>query len=39
MRADKPDPSSWTGAAGLATAWRDFVSAWEKHRIEVEARP
>jgi ketosteroid isomerase-like protein len=37
VRADGPDPGSWTGAAGLATAWRDFMSAWDDYRIEVEA--
>jgi hypothetical protein len=34
--ADGPDPASWTGVAGLATAWRDFLSAWEGYQIEVE---
>ena len=37
VRADGPDPGSWTGAAGLATAWRDFLSAWEGYRIQVDA--
>jgi ketosteroid isomerase-like protein len=37
VRADGPDPGSWTGVVGLATAWRDFLSAWEDYRIEVEA--
>jgi uncharacterized protein YndB with AHSA1/START domain/ketosteroid isomerase-like protein len=36
VRADGPDPGSWTGVAGHATAWRDFLSAWEDYRIEVE---
>ena len=37
VRADGPDPGSWTGAAGLSKGWRDFLSAWEGYRIEVEA--
>jgi ketosteroid isomerase-like protein len=37
VRADGPDPGSWTGVAGLTTGWRDFLSAWEGYRIEVEA--
>jgi ketosteroid isomerase-like protein len=37
VRADGPDPGSWTGVAGLAAAWRDFLSAWEHYRIELEA--
>ena len=37
VRADGPDPGSWTGVGGLATAWTDFLSAWENYRIEVEA--
>ena len=36
VRADGPDPGSWTGAAGLVAAWRDFLSAWEGYRIGVE---
>jgi ketosteroid isomerase-like protein len=37
VRADGPDPGSWTGVEGLATAWRDFLSAWEGYRIQVES--
>ena len=36
MRADGPDPASWSGVAGLAAAWRDFLSAWGEYRIQVE---
>ena len=36
VRADGPDPGTWTGAAGLEDAWRDFLSAWDEYRIEVE---
>jgi ketosteroid isomerase-like protein len=34
--ADGPSPGSWTGLAGMAEAWRDFLSAWEEFRIEVD---
>ena len=36
VRADGPDPGTWTGVAGLATSWHDFLSAWADYRIEVE---
>ena len=29
VRADGPSPGSWTGLAGMAEAWRDWLSAWE----------
>ena len=29
-------PGSWRGVAGMAEGWRDFLSAWEEHRIEVD---
>jgi ketosteroid isomerase-like protein len=31
---DGPSPTSGTGAAGMAAAWREFLSAWEEFRIE-----
>ena len=34
--ADGPAPGSWTGLAGLAEGWRDFLSAWEDFRVEAE---
>jgi ketosteroid isomerase-like protein len=34
--ADGPDPGSWTGVAAAVEAWRDFLSAWEEFRIEVD---
>ncbi|HVS28481.1 MAG TPA: nuclear transport factor 2 family protein [Solirubrobacteraceae bacterium] len=34
--ADGPAPGSWTGLAGMADAWRDFISPWEEFRSEVE---
>jgi ketosteroid isomerase-like protein len=33
---DGPTPGSWTGLAGMAEAWREFLGAWEDFRIEVE---
>jgi ketosteroid isomerase-like protein len=32
--ADLPGSDSWTGVAGMAEGWRDFLSAWDQHRIE-----
>jgi ketosteroid isomerase-like protein len=34
--ADGPTPGSWTGLAGMAEAWRDFLSVWEEFRIEAD---
>jgi ketosteroid isomerase-like protein len=34
--ADGPSPGSWTGLAGMAEAWRSFLSAWEGFRNEAE---
>ena len=34
--ADGPEPASGKGLAGLAEAWRAWLSAWEDLRIEVE---
>jgi ketosteroid isomerase-like protein len=34
--ADGPAPASWTGVAGMAEAWRDFLSAWDDFRVEAE---
>jgi ketosteroid isomerase-like protein len=34
--ADGPSPGSWTGLAGMEEGWRDFLSAWEELRIEVD---
>jgi ketosteroid isomerase-like protein len=35
VMADGPTPGSW-GLAGIAGAWRDFLSAWEGWRAEAE---
>ena len=34
--ADGPSPGSWFGLAGMAEAWRDFLSAWEEARAKGE---
>jgi ketosteroid isomerase-like protein len=34
---DGPSPGSWRGRAGMLEGTRDFLSAWEDYRIEVEA--
>ena len=34
--ADGPDPGTWHGLAGMADAWRAYLSSWEGYRIEVE---
>ena len=34
--ADGPSPGSWTGLARMAEALRDFLNAWEGHRIDVD---
>jgi ketosteroid isomerase-like protein len=34
---DVPDArGSWTGPAGMAEGWRDFLGAWEEFRAEVD---
>jgi ketosteroid isomerase-like protein len=34
--ADGPAPGSWKGIAAMVQAWRDFMSAWDDVRPEVE---
>jgi ketosteroid isomerase-like protein len=34
VSVDGPAPGSWTGPAGMAEGWRDFLSAWEEFGIE-----
>jgi ketosteroid isomerase-like protein len=36
VRADGPDPGSWTGMAGMAEAWRARLSAFEDVRVEAD---
>jgi ketosteroid isomerase-like protein len=31
-----PDPGSWTGLVGMGEGAREFLSAWQDYRIEVE---
>jgi ketosteroid isomerase-like protein len=31
-----PAPGSWRGLAGMAEAFRDFLSAWDDWRVEAE---
>ncbi len=34
--ADGPAPGSWTGTAGIAEGWGDFLRAWEEFRQEAD---
>lgn len=36
MRPDGPEPGSWTGVAGMAEYWRDFLGTWQDFRVEAE---
>jgi ketosteroid isomerase-like protein len=36
VQADGPAPGSWIGLAGMAEVFRDFLSAWEEWRVEVD---
>jgi ketosteroid isomerase-like protein len=33
---DLPDPGAWRGVEAMTVAWRDFLSAWSAHRVEVD---
>jgi ketosteroid isomerase-like protein len=33
---DGPSPGSWTGLAGMAEGFRDWLSAWENLRVEAD---
>jgi ketosteroid isomerase-like protein len=33
---DGPLPRTWTGLAGLAEGFRDYLDAWEKYGVEAE---
>jgi ketosteroid isomerase-like protein len=34
--ADGPSPGRWTGVAGMTEGWRDWIGAWEEHRVEAD---
>jgi ketosteroid isomerase-like protein len=34
--ADGPSPGTWTGLAGMAEGWGEFLGAWEGFRHEVD---
>jgi len=36
VAVDGPEPGSWSGQAGMANAWRDFLRAWEAWRVEAD---
>src|SRR3954471_22614318 len=36
VHADGPAQGTWTGLAGIASGWREWLSAWKDLRIEVE---
>jgi 2-(1,2-epoxy-1,2-dihydrophenyl)acetyl-CoA isomerase len=31
-----PDPGSWTGLAGMACGWRQWLAAWDSYQAEAE---
>jgi hypothetical protein len=34
--ADGPAPGSWTGVAGMARAFRDYIDVWEDARVATD---
>jgi ketosteroid isomerase-like protein len=36
VTADGFEAGSWTGLAGMAQAWRDWLGLWEEYRVEVD---
>jgi ketosteroid isomerase-like protein len=34
--ADGPSPGTWTGLAGLAEGWREWLTAWDDLRVQAE---
>jgi ketosteroid isomerase-like protein len=36
VTVDGPEPGSWSGLAGVANAWRDYLRAWDAWRVEAE---
>ena len=37
VSADGPSPGAWSGLAGMADGFRDFLSAWDEYRVEAGA--
>ncbi len=36
VRADGPEPGSWTGLAGMSRGFRGWLSAWEGYRFNAD---
>jgi ketosteroid isomerase-like protein len=36
VRADGPEPGTWTGVTEMTDRWRDFLDAWEELRTNAE---
>jgi ketosteroid isomerase-like protein len=36
MHADGPAEGTWTGLAGMASGWREWLNAWKDLRVEVD---
>jgi ketosteroid isomerase-like protein len=34
--AGGPSPGRWVGVGAMGEVWRDYLSAWEDYRVEVE---
>ena len=36
LRAEGPEPGTWTGRTEIARAWRDYLSLWEDFRLAAD---
>jgi ketosteroid isomerase-like protein len=36
VSADGPSPGAWSGLAGMAEGFRDFLGAWDEYRVEAD---
>ena len=36
VRAEGPEPGTWTGRVEIARAWRDYLSLWEDFRLAAD---
>jgi hypothetical protein len=36
VAVDGPEPGTWTGLAGMASGWREWLHAFRDFRIEVD---